>query len=462
MNIEEQVIYEKLTGKLPISCSFADDQVKENDNQQIRSATFNGENADYFVEIASRIETMERTRENYAFRYIFSCRKYVGKIIVFFKRVIRKLLKWYIEPICFQQTEFNNAVTPAIGRLCELQQRTFDEQIALKKQVENFNEELRQRIETEHAENIRLQKAVENMYTSREEAKAIAEEKISNYEMQLRASSDEIASLTQRLTDCQCEIASQISANGVRLTRIEEQMDDLHGLGIFTNAEYDSRMIRASASQSGEDTIIAYILMVVGRSIPDCTYLDLGANHAKFLSNTFYFYQKGARGVLVEANPNLIGELKLFRSGDVILNRCVSPVGGQSVPFYIMSGDGLSTSDREEAEFIIRENPALYIEKTVEVETITVNELLDKYFDGAPTIMNIDIEGNEMDILHSINFTQHRPLIISVETIPYRVHLVVDEKRTEIVHLMDELGYAEYAFTGINSIFVDRGQIQSN
>ena len=27
---------------------------------------------------------------------------------------MRKCLKWYIEPICFQQTEFNNAATSAI------------------------------------------------------------------------------------------------------------------------------------------------------------------------------------------------------------------------------------------------------------------------------------------------------------------------------------------------------------
>ena len=45
-------------------------------------------------------------------------------------------------------------------------------------------------------------------------------------------------------------------------------------------------------AQSGEDAIISYILKFLQIQSNEITYLDLGANHAKELSNTFYFLQK--------------------------------------------------------------------------------------------------------------------------------------------------------------------------
>ena len=105
-------------------------------------------------------------------------------------------------------------------------------------------------------------------------------------------------------------------------------------------------------------------------------------------------------------------------------------------------------------------NPAIQIEEVITVLTITVNEILDTYFDGAPVFINIDIEGAEMDILESIDFEAHRPLAIILEMIPYRSHLVVGIKNQEILQFMADKDYVEYAFTGINSIFLDKKQMR--
>ena len=81
---------------------------------------------------------------------------------------------------------------------------------------------------------------------------------------------------------------------------------------------------KQSFAQSGEDMIISYVLHFLQKPISEVTYLDLGANHAKELSNTYHFYQMGAKGVLLEANPELIHELEQVRSRDIILNRSKS------------------------------------------------------------------------------------------------------------------------------------------
>lgn len=60
------------------------------------------------------LDVLQRTAENRAFRALRSRPGMFGKVIIFVKRAIRKCLKWYLEPVCDQQTEFNHAVVALI------------------------------------------------------------------------------------------------------------------------------------------------------------------------------------------------------------------------------------------------------------------------------------------------------------------------------------------------------------
>jgi FkbM family methyltransferase len=209
-------------------------------------------------------------------------------------------------------------------------------------------------------------------------------------------------------------------------------------------------------SQSGEDSILAYICHVLGVPFNSVTYVDLGANHAKELSNTYFFYKQGGRGVLVEANPQLIPELKFYRNRDIILNRCIHSESGKTVDFYILSGDGLSTPDYTAAVKFSEANPNIKIVDKVQIKTITYNEIVEHYLGKAPTILSIDIEGNDMDILSSIDYEKYRPMLIIVEMIQYGIKLNYQTKNENIKRFLESKGYDEYAFTGINSIFLDK------
>ena len=67
-----------------------------------------------------------------------------------------------------------------------------------------------------------------------------------------------------------------------------------------------------SFAQCGEDRIAAFILDTL--SMPQPTYLDLGANDPCRLNNTFFFYLRGGRGVLVEPDPRaLLVHFELLR-----------------------------------------------------------------------------------------------------------------------------------------------------
>ncbi len=209
-----------------------------------------------------------------------------------------------------------------------------------------------------------------------------------------------------------------------------------------------------SYSQAGEDAIVSYILNVLGEK-KGCSYLDIGCNRYNELNNTYYFYKRGIRGVLVDANPQFIKEIQENRPEDIVLNVGVGIKSGEKLTFYVMNGDGLSSFNKESIDAAMKETAWLKIEQEIEVPILTINEIYKKYFLGAPSIVSIDVEGDELAILESIDMKKYRPLIYIIETIEYREKLDLDNKRIDIVDFMQSKGYREYAFTGINSIFVD-------
>lgn len=256
------------------------------------------------------------------------------------------------------------------------------------------------------------------------------------------------------------ELRNMIELNENSISALKGDMDCIKRVDASIFSHENQEDLNKYA-QSGEDGITAYIFKMMGVKPEHVNYLDLGANHARDLSNTYYFYKSGASGVLVEANPNLIPELKLLRNRDVILNNCISGTDDDFVDFYIMNGDGLSTGNKASVDEISSVNPELKVAETVRVKTISVNTILDQYFSHGPFLLNIDIEGGEMDVLTSLNFEKYRPLVIVVETIPYEANLVIGKKNDEVISYLQSKGYVEYAFTGINSIFVDEERIKS-
>lgn len=247
------------------------------------------------------------------------------------------------------------------------------------------------------------------------------------------------------------------------IEQISENIRDNNEIIQKLNRKYEEEIAdesffrKKTYSQCGEDAIISFMCIYLNISPEQVTYLDLGANHAVEMSNSYYFYEKGAHGVLVEANPELIGELKAARPRDIVLNKAISFEEDESqIPFYVMSGDGLSTISYESAKAACEANPEIFIKQEYKIPTIRIDDLLEQYFSEAnPTIMSIDLEGIEEKIIEQIDFDKYRPIIIIVEDIPYSPKLVVDSKEDKVKALLMKHGYTEYAFTGVNAIYLD-------
>ncbi|MEN6637383.1 MAG: hypothetical protein ABFC56_16150 [Clostridiaceae bacterium] len=121
LNIEEEVIYNKLMPNRLQQENAAGASLYAADLSGCGAIMDVEKLAKNVSELGELILTLKETSENYAFRPLFSESKIFGKGIIFAKKATRKLLKWYIEPICFQQTAFNNAVTHSIEQIAKIQ-----------------------------------------------------------------------------------------------------------------------------------------------------------------------------------------------------------------------------------------------------------------------------------------------------------------------------------------------------
>lgn len=248
------------------------------------------------------------------------------------------------------------------------------------------------------------------------------------------------------------------------LTRFKEGNLNIRDMfiGFVSSEEYDKKHIskveskaNTTYSQSGEDSIIRYLIAQLNLNISTLTYLDIGANDPIIDNNTYRLYTLGAHGVLIEANKDLVSKLKNIRSRDIVINKCISDKSEKLTKFYIMNYNGLSSSDEEFIKNVCRENGNANIVKTVEVESITFEDVINKYFTDVPNIVSIDIEGKELEVLKSIDFNKYRPNIFIIENTPYNKLIKYSREENDIVKFMDKKGYKEYAFTGINSIFIE-------
>ena len=206
---------------------------------------------------------------------------------------------------------------------------------------------------------------------------------------------------------------------------------------------------RESYAQCGEDLIIAYVFKVLGRKTIE--YLDIGAHHPTYLSNTYYFYLLGQRGVCVEPDATLLADFREQRSEDVLLNVGIGPDEGEA-EFFVLTTPTLNTFSREEAERYVSYG-AQRIERIEKVEIRDVNRVMAEQFGKAPDLLSLDVEGLDLAILQSLDFDRYGPDVCCVETLSYAED-GSERKLDEIIAFMVSKGYFVYADTYINSIFV--------
>jgi FkbM family methyltransferase len=206
---------------------------------------------------------------------------------------------------------------------------------------------------------------------------------------------------------------------------------------------------KKSYSQCGEDIIVDYVFRLRGICRP--SYLDIGAHHPYWISNSALFYERGCRGINIEANPQLIPPFHKYRPDDINLNIGIGGQEGQ-LDFYVMEDTSLSTFSLQERDQMV--DTGKREAAVIPVRIRTVSAVLSESFGGLfPDFLTLDAEGMDLDILRSINFETNWPKIICVEAAEYSP-VGAGARRVDLIDFLLSKNYMEYANTNLNAIMV--------
>ena len=185
------------------------------------------------------------------------------------------------------------------------------------------------------------------------------------------------------------------------------------------------------------------------KSYPPGFYVDVGANEPIADSVTKAFYERGWRGINVEALPSLIEKLRADRPEETNV-QCFAGAEEGTVDFYEVVGTGLSTS---RAEFMERGRAAGFECRQVTIPSRTLVSILNKA--GVTNenfhFLKVDVEGAEKDVFKGMDLNRFRPWLLVVEaTEP----LSTKETHVEFENLILPYRYEFIYFDGLSRFYV--------
>lgn len=151
-------------------------------------------------------------------------------------------------------------------------------------------------------------------------------------------------------------------------------------------------------------------------------FIECGANDGEQQSNTFYFEKKmGWKGLLVEPIYSLYQQCKINRPNSIVENYALvsrnynkSKVRGDFLTGGLMAKVA-DTGDYFD-QHIVNERNGIDRNNIVEVNAITLTELLVKHNIQNIDFFSLDVEGYEIDVLNGLDFSIFRPKFILIET----------------------------------------------
>ena len=132
-------------------------------------------------------------------------------------------------------------------------------------------------------------------------------------------------------------------------------------------------------------------------------YIDIGAYHPFKGSLTFLLFQKGWRGLNIDLSEDSIELFKIARPNDLNVNCAITNFCGETLYYQ--------NSEINQQNSLIKKNNH---QKEIKVNAFTLNDLLKKKNVTQCDYLNIDTEGNEIDIIQSIKFDVIQPQLLSL------------------------------------------------
>jgi FkbM family methyltransferase len=208
-----------------------------------------------------------------------------------------------------------------------------------------------------------------------------------------------------------------------------------------------------SFTPEGEDLILATLLTENQRgNLSEISgfYVDIGAHHPMRHSTTFKFYRAGWRGINIDPNPGSMQLFRRLRPNDINLELAVGPESG-ALTYYRFDEPALNTCVADRVAFLAKQGYAP--RERIAVQAFPLRAIFTEYLPPgqAVTFASVDVEGHELAVLTSNDWSRFRP-----------TYLVVEQLRDypgarDVRHFLRQQGYAPLARTFRSMIYGQNG-----
>lgn len=200
-------------------------------------------------------------------------------------------------------------------------------------------------------------------------------------------------------------------------------------------------------SMYGEDLIIDKFFKKKQRGF----YVDVGCYHPLDGNNTYLLHKKGWSGVNIDVNALSIELFNQARKEDHNINVAASNNSRKIKIYFRKKINMLNTVDKKFAKSNFKKgyNTALINSETLK-SILNKSKFKNKKID----FLNLDIEGNELNALKSLDFKKYKPKLICVEIHNQEKKLKKNYyKRDSIYKFLRKKGYKVMWKNGFSYIF---------
>ena len=190
-------------------------------------------------------------------------------------------------------------------------------------------------------------------------------------------------------------------------------------------------------SMFGEDLIVKDFFKKKKKGF----YVDVGCYHPLEGSNTYLLYKKGWHGINLDISTLSIELFNVARKEDLNVNVAVSNKSKKVKIYFRKKINMLNTINKKFAKSIFKKGF-----QTKSINSNTLNSILknSKFKNKRIDFLNLDIEGNELNALKSIDLKKYQPKLICVEIHNFgMIHKNYDDyyTRNPVYKFLNNRGY---------------------
>lgn len=161
----------------------------------------------------------------------------------------------------------------------------------------------------------------------------------------------------------------------------------------------------------------------------DGVFVDVGANHYKDGSNTYYLESKlGWSGIAIDPQAGFAADYRKHRPRTRFFPLFVSDASDASVTFYEAEGNSLVASvDRRFSERGgNRATDPVYKTQAVSAPTVKLTDLLDRARVSNIDFLSVDVELSEPKVLGGFDIERFKPSLVCIEAHPQVRQQILD------------------------------------